>query len=171
MTIEIKVVETHHEPILWEMLYEAAHMRESGESIELAKQNPDLARYVADWGQANDVGYHAVESTTNKTVGAAWFRLLNGDKNGYGFVDAKVPELAIGVLPNYTGQGIGTQLMEYLISNAKQHYPGLSLNVRMSNPALRLYERLGFQRVEGSDIINRVGEKSFNMVLWFRDEQ
>lgn len=153
------------------MLYEAAHMSQSGESVEAAKQNPDLARYVAHWGQPHDSGFLALDVENNQPVGAAWFRLLTGNNKGYGFVDAQIPELAIGVLSDYTGQGIGTKLMEQLIIYAREHYPGLSLSVRAKNPAVRLYERLGFRRVEGSDVVNRVGALSYNMVLRFEGAQ
>ena len=33
------------EPFLWEMLFEAAHMAESKETIEEAKSNPTLSLY------------------------------------------------------------------------------------------------------------------------------
>jgi ribosomal protein S18 acetylase RimI-like enzyme len=36
--------------------------------------------------------------------------------------------------------------------------------VRETNPAMRLYERLGFRRVPGREVRNRVGTMSFGMV-------
>ncbi|MFF7944735.1 site-specific integrase [Nocardia gamkensis] len=44
----------------------------------------------------------------------------------------------------------------------------LDLSVRETNPARRLYFRLGFRNVPGGEIINRVGTSSYTMLLRFR---
>ena len=165
MKFMIKLAEPKDEPFLWQMLYEAAHMAEAGEPVEAAQDNPALARYVAHWGQAHDVGYIAIDPDTRQRVAAAWFRLLHGANKGYGYVRDTVPEVAIGALPAYRGRGVGTALMQALIQHARGTYTGLSLSVRDSNPAVRLYERCGFQRVPGSEVANRIGGQSFTMVL------
>jgi ribosomal protein S18 acetylase RimI-like enzyme len=165
MKFMIKLTEPQDEHFLWKMLYEAAHMDEAGEPVEAAKHNPAIARYVTHWGQEHDVGYTAIYPDTGQMVAAAWFRLLHGANRGYGYVSDKVPELAIGAQPAYRGQGAGTTLMETLIQHARGTYTGLSLSVRDSNPAVRLYERLGFQRVPGSEVMNHVGGYSFTMML------
>jgi GNAT superfamily N-acetyltransferase len=72
---------------------------------------------------------------------------------------------AEGALPAYRGQGAGTALLEALIQHARGTYAGLSLSVRNSNPAVRLYERFGFHKVPGSEVRNRVGGYSCTMVL------
>jgi len=42
-------------------------------------------------------------------------------------------------------QGIGTTVMSHLISDAARDGRAITLGVVKSNPALRLYERLGFR--------------------------
>jgi ribosomal protein S18 acetylase RimI-like enzyme len=165
MKFVIKLAAPKDEPFLWHMLYEAAHMAEAGEPIEAAQHNPALAHYVAHWGQEHDVGYIAIDPNTGQRASAAWFRLLHGVNKGYGYVSGQMPELAIGALPAYRGQGAGITLMEALIQHARGTYTGLSLSVRNSNLAVRLYERFGFQRVPGSEVANRVGGHSCTMVL------
>jgi ribosomal protein S18 acetylase RimI-like enzyme len=166
MKFMIKLAEPQDEHFLLQMLYEAAHMEEAGEPVEAATHNPALARYVANWGHEHeDVGYISLDPDTGQMVAAAWFRLLHGVNKGYGYVSDKVPELAIGARPAYRGQGAGTTLMEALIQHARGTYAGLSLSVRDTNPAVRLYERLGFECVLGSEVLNRVGGYSFTMVL------
>jgi ribosomal protein S18 acetylase RimI-like enzyme len=165
MKFMLKLAAPQDEHFLWHMLYEAAHMDEAGEPVEAAQHNPALARYVAHWGQEHDVGYIAIDPDTGQMVAAAWFRLLHGANKGYGYVSDTIPELAIGARPAYRGQGAGTALMEALIQRARGTYAGLSLSVRESNPAVRLYERLGFHRVPGSEVVNRVGGSSVTMVL------
>ncbi|WP_244422189.1 GNAT family N-acetyltransferase [Ktedonobacter racemifer] len=58
------------------------------------------------------------------------------------------PELTIAVLPDFLGQGIGTQLLKHLLEVASKVYPALMLSVRKSNPARYLYEWMGFEIVD-----------------------
>ena len=144
------------EAALWTMLFYAAHMHdEPGQTVQDAKTNDFLAKYVADWGRDGDLGYVALDND-GQPLGAAWVRLFTQDE-----ADPTTPELAVAVLPTHTGQGIGTRLMHALLAEAAHHYPAVMLNVRADNPAIRLYQRLGFRTV--GDITNRVGTTSYDM--------
>ncbi|MBW4486827.1 MAG: GNAT family N-acetyltransferase [Trichocoleus desertorum ATA4-8-CV12] len=158
------------EPFLWEMLFEAAHLRDEGETdIGAAKKHPLLRRYVEGWGREGDLGFVAIASATNQTVGqkvgAVWIRLWTGAEKGFGWVADDVPELAIAVLPEHCNRGIGNQLIAHLLEAAKPVYRAISLSVRDNNPALRLYERWGFRAIAGSEVVNRTGGISFTMTL------
>lgn len=143
-------------------------MAEEGEPLVQAVMNhPDLTGYVKDWGCASDLGFIAIELNSNQLIGAAWLRLRTGDAQGYGYVDDSTPELSIAVLPEHRGKGVGTQLLTRLLEVVKGTYPSVSLSVRATNPALRLYKRLGFKVVDGSEIINRTGGTSFKMKVDF----
>jgi ribosomal protein S18 acetylase RimI-like enzyme len=148
------------------MLFEAAHMGEEGyTSIQAARNNPELAHYVKGWGRTGDLGAIALNDDV-QPIGAAWIRLLAGDERGYAYIDEETPELAIGVRPGYRASGVGTALLAYLINLAEEQYPAISLSTRATNlPAVRLYERMGFKKVEGSDVINRAGSLSYKMKL------
>jgi ribosomal protein S18 acetylase RimI-like enzyme len=162
----IRPLTQEDEPILWQMLYEAAQMREEGQlTIQDAKNHPDLAKYVKNWGCVNDIGFVATLLSTNQPIGAAWLRLMTGENKGYGYIDDQTPELVIGILSAYRNQGMGTQLLTHLLTAAKGLYPAISLTVRESNPALHLYKRFGWKIIEGSEKINRVGSISFKMKL------
>ncbi len=63
------------------------------------------------------------------------------------------------------GLGVGQQLLPALIAEAARRGLGLWLNVRDDNPAVRLYQRTGFQIVPRSAVRNRVGGFSIGMVL------
>lgn len=149
------------------MLYEAAHLASDGESLDAARRDPNLARYVARWGQPDDAGWIAFASQTGQMLGAAWFSLLCGENRGYGYVADDIPELVIATCPSSRGQGAGTSLLAALIEHARPVYPGLSLSVRDDNPAVRLYGRFGFENVPGSDVENRAGGRSHTMVCRF----
>src|SRR6266481_3101740 len=52
----------------------------------------------------------------------------------------------ISLLAEYRGQGIGSKLVRALIEECRQSGAVLRLQVLKTNPALRLYQRLGFTR-------------------------
>ena len=162
MSIITRAATQADEPVLWQMLFEAAHLREEGyATVQAAKDQPDLARYVAAWGRKGDIGVIAVDTENNQPVGAAWVRLFRGDDKAYGYIDEVTPELAIGVDPAYRGRRVGSAMLAYLLELTRIHYPAMSLNTRADNlPAVRLYERLGFQKIAGSEVVNRVGGAS-----------
>ncbi|HYJ05300.1 MAG TPA: GNAT family N-acetyltransferase [Chthoniobacterales bacterium] len=58
----------------------------------------------------------------------------------------------IALLPARRGTGIGTQLLRELQDEARAAGKTLSIHVERFNPALRLYERLGFQMAEDKGV-------------------
>lgn len=54
----------------------------------------------------------------------------------------------IALLPGHRGAGIGTKLLRELQDEARTAGKALSIHVEKFNPALRLYERLGFRAKE-----------------------
>jgi len=161
MEYVVRALTVEDEPIVWEMLCYASH--ES--SIRSVQMQPYLARYAVDWGRVGDAGWVAIRG--NIPIGAAWLRLWLEEDKGFGYIKDSIPELAIAVLPDYRGQGIGTRLLRQILAIAKERFPAVSLNVRAENPVVRLYERVGFVRVAGSECVNRTGDVSFNMVHRF----
>jgi ribosomal protein S18 acetylase RimI-like enzyme len=148
------------------MLFHAAHMeQDEGTSVANVMSNPDLAPYVEDWGRETDLGFIATEFETKRNLGAAWVRLIPRNQHFYGQIDPDTPELAIAVEPAAAGKGIGTLLMQRLIDTARSKYPAIVLSVRADSRALGLYERFGFEAT--GEIVNRVGTKSYKMLLRF----
>jgi ribosomal protein S18 acetylase RimI-like enzyme len=167
MNYVIRPLTKAEEPFLWEMLYYAAHMEEDGEtSLQAAKNNPDLIKYAKDWGRETDMGFIALEPHSHRAIGAAWVRLLLGEDKTFSYINDFIPELAIAVVPDYIGKGVGALLLTHLLEAAKKVYPAVVLSVRSTNPARHLYERLGFVIIEKA--INRVGTESFNMIMQFQ---
>ena len=148
-SVKIRQLTQADEPFLWEMLYEALHVPDGHEPFpkEIVTE-PEIARYVLDWGKANDLGFAAVDDITQQPVGAVWIRSFKSESQGYGYVDDDTPELSIAVLPDYRNQGLGTVLLSHMIAEGAKRYSGLSLSVSSDNPAKGLYERLGFEIIE-----------------------
>ena len=109
-------------------------------------ESPELARYVEDWCRETDLGFAALDDS-GRMIGAAWLRLMTGEEHGYGYVDDQTPELSVALEEDYRGTGIGTRLLERLLSAAAERYLAVSLSVTEVNPAVRLYGRLDFVTV------------------------
>ena len=146
-------------PFLIEMLGCAAEWRPGSvqpDPDELLDR-PDMGHYIAGWPRLDDYGVLA--EAEDRPVGAAWWRHFTPDDPGYGFVAAEVPEVAMGVVEEWRGNGIGRRLLRGLIERASETgLRGLSLSVEPENPASNLYRSLGFREV------GRVGE-SLTMLL------
>jgi GNAT superfamily N-acetyltransferase len=93
-----------------------------------------------------DVAIIAVDPDTGSAVGAVWTfshhptLLIRDDGNA-------VPEIAIAVMPDRRGHGVGAVMLDALIDRCTGVHPALALNVHRRNPAQRLYQRMGFRVV------------------------
>ena len=141
----LRPISSSDQDFLWEMLYQAVYVPPGSPPLprEIIRQ-PELAHYVQGWPQPGDLGLIAAEATTGKPLGAAWLRLFAPESPGYGFVAEGIPELSIALLPDCRGQGVGTALLEGLLAAARERYTVVSLSVSAENPAVKLYQRLGF---------------------------
>ena len=109
-----------------------------------------LTRYVDNWGRPGDEALVAIDEF--QPVGAAWFRLFENDEPGYGFVDEETPEMSIAVVPSQRSRGLGRELIEALLEDAREAgYAQLSLSVEKDSPAVAFYERYGFEVVGEQD--------------------
>jgi ribosomal protein S18 acetylase RimI-like enzyme len=60
--------------------------------------------------------------------------------------------LDIALLPEYRRAGIGTKLLRELQNEAHTAGKALTIHVEKFNPALRLYQRLGFRQIEDKGV-------------------
>ncbi len=109
--------------------------------------HPDVIIYIDGFGTGRgDCG--VVAEVSGKVVGAAWERIIPA----FGHVDDETPELAISVLPEHRGRGIGTMMMNSLFELLRgRGFKQTSLAVQKENAAVRFYERLGYETVRESD--------------------
>jgi ribosomal protein S18 acetylase RimI-like enzyme len=86
------------------------------------------------------IGYKASDNVLSRIIPA------------FGHIDDKTPELAISVLPEYRNQGIGGELLQKLFELlVEKGYKQTSLSVQKENPALHLYQRMGYKIVCEND--------------------
>src|SRR5258708_11949156 len=143
---------------LWCFLAIAAYEPDSN----AAKEVPVVALHLAGWRRPVDFGVIAEQGGV--AIGAAWARQFSRDENPVFYVDERTPEVSIGVTENARGQGVGELLLRTLMLESDRRRVSLCLNARDTNPAIRLYKKVGFQRVYGTEVENRVGGLSFGMI-------
>ena len=108
---------------------------------------PELSLYYDAFG-SGPADFCIVAEDESVVVGAAWTRIMDD----YGHVDDDTPSLAIAVLSDYRGQGIGSQLLQELQELLKlRGYKRTSLSVQKANYAVRMYKRAGFRTISEND--------------------
>lgn len=135
--------------LLGEFLYHAIFQSEDIKPLpkEIIK-TPDIWVYIDKFGEyKND--FCLVAEVRNEIIGAVWVRILNGQIKGYGNIDSQTPEFSMSVLPDYRNKGIGTLLMQKMISVLiDRKYKQASLSVNKNNYAVSMYNKLGFQIIK-----------------------
>ncbi|HKP03562.1 MAG TPA: GNAT family N-acetyltransferase [Chthoniobacterales bacterium] len=66
--------------------------------------------------------------------------------------DEAVHVIDIALLPEHRGAGIGTKLLKELQEEATAAGKPLTIHVERFNPAMRLYQRLGFRQIEDKGV-------------------
>ena len=123
-------------PFLRKMMYEAARWNPDWprEPIEEVLAEPD-ACCATTRGGAGAATAASSPRSTGEPVGAAWYRLFEEDKPGYGFVDEKTPELSIAVVPLHRRKGIGEAVLRSCMVQAREEgFQALSLSVAVAQP-------------------------------------
>jgi GNAT superfamily N-acetyltransferase len=116
---------------------------------------PQVSLFHRGWGRAGD---HALVAVQNgRLIGVVWMRYFTYARHGEGFIDETTPELAIAVVKECRGMGIGRELMEAMHERARSEgISRISLSVDAGNPAKRLYARLGYRDYQPDDELGRM---------------
>jgi len=112
---------------------------------------------IVPWDEAQKAAFvrmqfEAQHAQYQETYAAATFDIiLIGDRPaGRLYVERAAEEFRIvdiALLPEFCNRGIGTTLLAGLQSEAAAAGKPLRIHVERFNPALRLYERLGFRQI------------------------
>ena len=81
--------------------------------------------------------------------------LVDNKPAGRLYVDRREDEIRlidIALLPEYRNKGIGTSLLTELLGEAKKINKPLRIHVEKYNPALNLYQRLGFKEINDAGV-------------------
>ena len=138
--------------LLDDFLYEAIFVPAGVEPPprDIIKQ-PELSVYTEGFGTSKHDCCLGAE-LDGRIVGAVWTRIMND----YGHIDDSTPSFAIAVYKDYRSRGIGTALMNEMLSALRRKgYKQASLAVQKQNRAVGLYRKTGFIPVadKGSEYI------------------
>lgn len=143
MDYEVRHIRQDEWPLLEDFLYEAIFVPEGFEGKvprSVIHDDPKCRAAFEGYGTLPD-GRAVVAEVEGKVVGACWVRTTDE----YGHIDDETPSFSISLYAPYRGQGIGGVMMRRMLDELREAgYPRASLSVQKENPALRLYERLGF---------------------------
>lgn len=87
----------------------------------------------------------------------ALFRIIEANKTDIGRLytwetEHQIRIIDIAILPEYRGKGIGTRILSELIQQSEKKSKKLNIHVEYFNPALKLYERLGFKKTDDTGV-------------------
>ncbi len=138
----IRQLEENERVLLDDFIYEALYIPEGAEAPPKSIiEHPDIQVYVSDFGKQKDDHCLVVE-VDGKVVGAVWVRIMND----YGHIDDETPSLAISLLKEYRGLGIGTVLLKEMLSLlTEKGYKKTSLSVQKANYAFKMYLHVGYE--------------------------
>jgi ribosomal protein S18 acetylase RimI-like enzyme len=81
--------------------------------------------------------------------------LVDGEPAGRLYLnrgDSEIRIVDIALLPEHRGKGVGSALLRDLLAEADARGKRVTIHVERMNPALRLYERLGFSVAEDKGV-------------------
>jgi ribosomal protein S18 acetylase RimI-like enzyme len=117
---------------------------------------------VLDWDEAEKEAFLRMQFQAQHSYYADQFAdaafdliVLGGRPVGRLYLDRRQDELRIidiALLPEYRRQGIGTRLLKEILAEAQGTGLPVRIHVERNNPALGLYRRLGFRKVEDQGI-------------------
>ncbi len=108
---------------------------------------------VTGWNEAQKLAFlemqYRAQSASYRANLNAWYDVIVVDGRDAGRVlvnrtESEVSVADIGLLPEYRNRGIGGALMRGVLDEAARARLPVRLYVEQFNPALRLYQRLGF---------------------------
>lgn len=156
---KVRVMQKSDYECLPEFLYQAIFIPEGVEPPPRSIINdPEIFIYIKDFGmQPGDLG--VVAEQNGQVVGAAWTRIIPA----FGHINGEIPELVISILPEFRAYGIGTKLMKKLFEVLRKHgYKQTSLSVQKDNPAVRFYQRLGYEM--SGERLDHAGHEDYLMI-------
>lgn len=164
MNQELYFLRSSEQYLAKELLYFAVGLDSTETELDAY---PELEQYERNYGSyGGDIGVYIIAD--GKVAGGAWVRIL---ANGFAYINDDTPELAFGVKPEFRNKGIGTAIMNQLFIEVSKVFSQMSLSVRENSPAISLYKRLGFKKVEGSEHENSEGSISLTMLKVFEDKE
>jgi len=87
----------------------------------------------------------------------AEFQIIESDSTDIGRLyiwstEQQIRIVDVAILPEFRGKGVGTKILGGLIQESELSGKKLNIHVEYFNPALHLYERLGFIKTDDTGV-------------------
>ena len=148
MDYKIREMKKEEYFLLKDFLYEVIYIPEGEKIPDKSIVNlSELQIYYKNFGSfKDDIAF--VADVKDKVVGAAWVRIIDD----YGHIDNETPSLAMSLFKEYRNLGIGTVLLNELLSELKKRgYSKVSLSVQKANYAQKMYKKSGFTVIKENE--------------------
>lgn len=147
MNYTIREMKSYEYKVLKDFLYEAIYIPEGVDFPQKTIiEQPELQIYISEFGNKDDNAL--VAEVDGKIVGAVWTRIMND----YGHIDNDTPSFAISLYKEYRGLGIGTDMMNQMLTLLKNKgYKQASLAVQQANYAVKMYQKVGFEIIDKNE--------------------
>ena len=160
MLLQFRPLGTGDQDKLWHWLHVALwDPPPAGLRPKEVLQAPGVRIYAEDWGRPSDIGVVAQVSPWNYPMWMAIWKIAPALAAGDSIVlkpasatpltTIRLAQLGIALEPEFQQRGYGRPLLlEALAAATRAGHRRVSLTVHPENPALDLYERCGFRKVE-----------------------
>lgn len=111
----------------------------------------DISAFLEQQFQAQHIYYQQHYSNAEFQI-----ILVEGQAAGRLYLDRRLLEFRIvdiTFLPDFRGRGLGEIILRNILAEAAKVQKSVSIHVERNNPALHLYERLGFQMLDDSHAV------------------
>ncbi len=97
--------------------------------------------------------FNAQHTFYTEQFSEAEFQIIEEHGEGIGRLyverrDDEIRVIDIALLPQHRGKGLGAKLMQQVLDEAAAVNKRVRIHVERENPAMRLYDRLGFRKIE-----------------------
>jgi ribosomal protein S18 acetylase RimI-like enzyme len=133
-------------PVDRDLLYRVYASSRADELAVVPWSDQQTAAFLRMQFDAQDTDYHLNYADAEFLV-----VVVDGEDAGRMYVHRRADPINlidIALLPEHRGQGVGTALVTELLAEARSAGRRVTLHVEPFNPALRLYQRLGFRVME-----------------------
>ncbi len=133
-----------------EVLFEIYASSRSSELAQVSWSEAEKSSFLRD-----QFRFQCLDWERNYPDAERWLLVMDGHAAGRLYLDRQPHEIRvvdIALLPDFRGRGIGGRLLRQLIEEAHTSGRPVTIHVERWNPALRLYQRLGFQLREDKGV-------------------